>query len=96
MKMPKDLRGDGRRCISPRFMTQVPSTCRSQKLTISQARMVVREFEARRHTVHGPEGKTVWVVVEWCELNGHEYTVNVHQENGQVTGYTVRLTKKAA
>lgn len=95
MKLPKDLKGDGRRVVAPAFATPVPSEAKCLKVTLSQAREIVRKLIDSGQTTHSPGRNTMWVPMEWCEKNGYEYKVHeVSSVDGEVEGYVVELLDK--
>lgn len=92
MKLPKDLKGDGRRSVAPAFSTPVPAEARCRKVTLMQARMIVRELIDRGQTTHSAGANTMWVPLEWAWKNGRKCEVErVHGEDGEVSGYVVHL-----
>lgn len=92
MKLPADLKGDGRCVVGPAFSTPVPQEARCRKVTLSQARKIVRSLINNKQTTHSAGANTMWVPLEWCKKNGHECTViREYDDNGDVAWYVVQL-----
>ena len=83
----KELEGDGRRVVvpNPKYPIRFPKNVRN--LTLGTARFVLAEFENVNISYHSQSKTMVWVIEEWCLLNGYEYML---EEN--ILG-AVKITK---
>lgn len=64
----KDLSGDGRKKVYPN--PEIPHEGTGMPVRLSAARHVVRGFRDRGVSIHSRVGGMMWVIQEWCHLNG--------------------------
>lgn len=69
--------GDGRRRILSDFPP--PPGTRPMNLRRSTARMIIENFLRTGESIHSAQGGTVWVIMEYCQLNKIACTLHAMQ-----------------
>lgn len=81
--------GDGRETIRNRR----PAVHGSTPIPIRRAgaRTLVNRFIRTGVSVHGAQGGTLWVVLEYCEDMGIQYELTQQYNGSERAGYVVKL-----
>lgn len=85
-RLTASLAGDGRRLVRASRQHEYGNPIPLKRAT---ARAVVAHFQECGHSNHSAAGGTLWVLIEWCELNGVRVEVSRVEIDGEIVGYVV-------
>lgn len=80
----KTLRGDGRHRLTPNPKIKIHKYGDPRPVNRATARRLVEAFKERGYSVHSGAGNTVWVMLEYCYLNGIQCCVRIKSDEGIV------------
>lgn len=91
--LTRNLLGDGRRKIfpNPEFETHG----RSVEVTLGTIRRIIDAFNSKGTSLHTGQASTMWILEEYCMLNGIDYVVESEtSDDSSFIGHEIRKQNK--